>query len=120
VVQGDLTPYLTTAYRDHFRRIIARGEAGPQHTIKLEKATPRYPIAFVIIDNGNGASHLIWQLNEYIPATPGTRPKFRQCGALLITDPDRQLIHHFKKWFMQLTSSNARSVHKSELESIST
>jgi hypothetical protein len=114
-VNGDLTRYLTPAYKEHFLQIIERGDGGPKYTAKLEKVTPRYPADFVIIENKKGASHLIWQLSEYVEVSSGRRRPLRQCGALLITDPDQQLIQHFKSWFTHLERSDARKVTKSEL-----
>jgi hypothetical protein len=115
---GDLDKYISLAYRKHLAKVIEHRDAGPaHHVVRLDKVPPRYPVSFVIIENEGTGSFLIWRLDEFATMSK-EGPVFRPRGLFLVTDPEHQLIQHFRDWFTRLTNdADTRPLRKEEFTS---
>jgi hypothetical protein len=105
-------------YKEHFTNVIKFRDSGNfQNEIRLDRVNARYPMAFIIIENKENTSYLLWQINEHIGTNNGLSNAFKLTGIFLIEDPDQQVTKHFKAWFNQLTNSDTlRPIQLTDLD----
>lgn len=89
-----LAPRIASSYSRHFREVMKVRDGSSNRRVRLDRVDPRYPTAFLIIENKGSDAYLLWQLNEHFSAAGAQC--FRPRGVLVISDPEQQLIQHFK------------------------
>lgn len=103
---NQISKRIANNYKEHFATIIKKRDSNKfQRGIRLDRVNARYPITFVVIENKNDTSYLIWQINEHISLLNGVSDALRLKGVFLIVDPDQQIIKYFKSWFNQISNN---------------
>lgn len=115
---GQITKRIAKNYREHFTNIVKIRDAGKsQYEIRLDSVNAKYPVAFVVIENREDTSYLLWQINEHVSTDDCLSDAFKLTGVFLIEDPDLQIIRYFKAWFNQLANSDTlRPIQLSDLD----
>lgn len=115
---GQITKRIAKNYREHFINIVRKRDSGnSQYEIRLDSVNAKYPVAFVVIENKEDTSYLVWQINEHVSTDDGLSDAFKLTGVFLIEDPDQQIIRYFKSWFNQLANSDTlRPIQLADLD----
>jgi hypothetical protein len=111
--------WVSLSYKEHFRKMAMRRDKDIKHRreIRLDAVPAKYPTTFIMIDNQEGGSYLIWQINEHVYSNDRVTKTVKMQGSFIITDPDQQIIKHFRAWFNKLQNSHElRPIKTEELE----
>jgi len=113
-----ITKRIAKNYREHFTNIVKMRDTGKsQREIRIDSVNAKYPVAFVVIENKEDTSYLVWQINEHVNTDDGLSDAFKLTGVFLIEDPDQQIIRYFKAWFNQLANSDTlRPIQLADLD----
>lgn len=117
IIEGELSHKIASSYETHFLNIVKKRDQGNSNKlIILDQVPAKYPTSFVIVSNKSNSSYLIWQINEHVVSKDSATDALKLKGVFLITDPDEQIIQHFKGWFSEISNSpRKKAVEKKDL-----
>lgn len=103
---GDL---VDPTYLRHFRDMLALEGSEKAIQTRLWVAPTRYSMSFVIVENPQGDSYLIWQVDKHLE-----NGGYKAAGHMIVEDPDEVIIKDFKVLFNGL-EQQARHVRLEDL-----
>lgn len=96
-------------YLQHFRDMLALESNEKAVQTRLWVAPTLYSMSFVIVENPQGDSYLIWQVDKHLE-----KGGYKAAGHMIVEDPDEVIIKDFKVLYNGL-EQQARHVRSTDL-----